>query len=486
MTAAFQRRGVIEGFYGRPWTASQRLEFVDFIGARGMNCFAYAPKDDPLLRQAWQHPFAAEQVAHMAELRTACDRWGIRLLVCVSPGLTLRYADPADVAALTAKLEAAVAAGAHDVGLLLDDIPDRLQHPADRSAFDSLAQAQAQVVTELHGRLSAVPDRDEVGLAICPTLYCGYGDEDYLAELAAGLPASVDLFWTGRAICSTTLDLADADTFAATTGRPPWYWDNYPVNDLAMIWEAHLGPYRGRDPRLAHASRGVIANPMELFESSKIPIATIADFLSDPTGYEPEESWLRAITHVVAGPAPSPEGEADAAAFATYADNVRVSCLEPSDSPHLSRLLEELAFATAVGGPPEITTAAGAITAYAATLSAAVARIQSPRFSNPALATEQAPWLNVASIGAEALAALGGIVGSTAGLADAATAAQQIATAVAPHLARLRQQRHRVFGDVLDMTLADYVDLRHTPITGPITAPTVAPIPGDTAQKGTP
>ena len=60
----------------------------------------------------------------------------------------------------------------------------------------------------------------------------------------------MDLFWTGRAICSPTLDLDDAQRFAATTGRPPLFWDNYPVNDVAMGFELHIGPYRGRDPQL--------------------------------------------------------------------------------------------------------------------------------------------------------------------------------------------------------------------------------------------
>lgn len=50
----FAVRGVIEGFYGRPWTHEQRLGLIEFIGARGMNTFVYAPKDDPLVRREWR------------------------------------------------------------------------------------------------------------------------------------------------------------------------------------------------------------------------------------------------------------------------------------------------------------------------------------------------------------------------------------------------------------------------------------------------
>lgn len=35
-TSPFAIRGVIEGFYGRPWSHQQRLDLIDFIGQRGM------------------------------------------------------------------------------------------------------------------------------------------------------------------------------------------------------------------------------------------------------------------------------------------------------------------------------------------------------------------------------------------------------------------------------------------------------------------
>lgn len=448
MTDAFAVRGVIEGFYGRPWTQAQRLDLVDFLAARQLNTFVYAPKDDPLLRRDWQTPFGGDEHRVLTELRDRCRTAGLRLIVCVSPGLTIRYSDPGHVALLADKLRSALDLGADGVGLLLDDIPDRLQHPADLTAFTGIAEAHAALVTQVAARLRE--DRPHASLMVCPLVYCGYGDEPYLVELAAGIPRDVDLLWTGRAICSATLDLADAEVFTAATGRPPLYWDNYPVNDVAMTYQAHLGPYRGRDPRLATASRGIIANPMELAESSKIPLATIADFLADPVGYDPERSWRRAIADVVGGGGDD-HAKADVAAFTAYADNVRFSCLEPSDAPIVSRLLEDLAFAVAVGGPAEVGRAAGAVASAGHTLLDAVARITGPGFANPALAAEQAPWLRVAAIGARALVRLGEV------LADPTTDRPKRAETLTPHLSELTSQRFRVFGDVLEMTLHDLI-----------------------------
>ena len=447
----FAVRGVIEGFYGRPWSPGQRLEMVDFIAARGMTTFVYGPKDDPALRRDWKVPFGETDRTRLTQLRRHCEAAGVELLVCVSPGLTIRYSDADDVRALADKLASTLDLGAAGVGLLLDDIPDRLQHPADQAAFGSLAEAHALLALAVAERVrSRYPG---ASLFVCPTIYWGYGDEPYLVDLASRLPEDIDLCWTGRAICSASLDLHDAERFTAATGRPPLYWDNYPVNDVAMTFEAHLGPYQGRDPRLATASRGIVANPMEHFESSKIPLATVADFLADPDEYDPEESWHRAIADVVGGSRRDAEAGADVEAFATYATNVRLSCLEPSDSPEIVRLIEDLTFASTVGSDEERIEAAVAVARAGQRLRDAVVRIGGPGFANPALATEQAPWLRVAGLGADALVALGSVFAGAQAPSEAAVAA-----ALGPHLAVLREQRFRVFGDVLEMTLTDLVD----------------------------
>ena len=40
-------RGVVEGFYGEPWSHEARLSLIDFYGRFKMNYYVYGPKDDP-------------------------------------------------------------------------------------------------------------------------------------------------------------------------------------------------------------------------------------------------------------------------------------------------------------------------------------------------------------------------------------------------------------------------------------------------------
>ena len=428
----FALRGVIEGFYGNPYTHEQRLELVDFIAERGLNAFIYGPKDDPLMRARWRDPYDGEALERLAELVSRCRERDVDLMYCVSPGLTMRYSSPGDMDALVAKLASVMDLGVRTFGLLLDDIPTDLQHAEDRAAFADLAGAHAAVIRALVDRLG--PGKR---LAVCPTVYWGRGDEAFIARLGAAIPTGVDLFWTGPAICSPTLDLDDARRFEVTAGRPPLYWDNYPVNDVAMTFELHVGPYRGRDPRLAEGSRGIIANPMELFEASKIPLATIADYLRDPATYDPEASWAAAIL-AVAGPA-------DAAAFAVFADNVRSSCLSAADAPVVGRALEAFAFRL---DRDEGRVAAVDLAALADRLLAAAHHLLRGPVENTALVDDCRPWIEAFELGAQAIRRIADLAAEDRLDADAGTE-------LIPYLARLRRARVRVFGDALDMALAD-------------------------------
>jgi len=435
----FAVRGVIEGFYGNPWTQTQRLAMVDWLADHGMNTFVYGPKDDPLVRRYWRDAYEGEALERLRELADRCAERGIDLVYAVGPGLTIRYSDPADVAALCAKLDSVLALGATGVTVLLDDIPPVLQHDADLAAFEDIADAHASLLRAVRAHLG-----DDARLIACPLVYHGAGDEPHIARLAAGIDPAIDLFWTGREICSTVLALEDARRFEVTASRPPLYWDNYPVNDVAMGWELHVGPYLGRDARLAEASRGIIANPMELFEASLIPLATIAAYLANPAGYEPETAWRRAIAEVAS---------ADADAFALVAENTRSSCLDDADAPTVTAALEAFLFGVDQGRGAA---AAADLTALAARLTAAVSRLLGPSPANPALVAECRPWIEAVGVGADALAAM-------ARLAADDRLERDARVVLRPYLVELRRRRVRVFGDALDMTLSDLTDTHVRP-----------------------
>ena len=50
-------RGVIEGFYGEPWTFADRESLMPFCRENKLNAYIYAPKDDLYHRTKWRESY---------------------------------------------------------------------------------------------------------------------------------------------------------------------------------------------------------------------------------------------------------------------------------------------------------------------------------------------------------------------------------------------------------------------------------------------
>lgn len=236
--------GIIEGFYGRPWTWDERLLVMAFCAQRGMTHYLYAPKDDPLHRAAWRTPYGPDDLAGFDRLVAAGT---LEVGFAVSPGLSIDYDDAADRDALVAKFTQLVDRGVGLVALALDDIEPR---PGLGAAHARLAGAV----------VDALGDRCRVVLV--PTDYTSVRSTPYLDELAAGLDASVAVAWTGPTVVCDEITVAQVRGRSEALGdRPPLVWDNYPVNDAIMADQLFTGPLRGRDPGVRASCAGWLANP---------------------------------------------------------------------------------------------------------------------------------------------------------------------------------------------------------------------------------
>jgi hypothetical protein len=257
--------GVIEGFYGPPWSWDARVEVAAWCAERGMRDYVYAPKDDPKHRHDWRAPYEADELAGFERF---ASEGALALGFAISPGLSIDADDADDRAALAAKVDQVVAVGAERVVLALDDIP---------FGGGPQGEAHARLTTWLREHLG-----ERASLSLIPTEYVGTRSTPHLDALAAGVPEDVAIGWTGRAVVNDSITVADADARAASLGgRPPLLWDNYPVNDAVMGDRLFVGPLRGREPGLADACAGYLANPMEHARASMLPLASIAALLRD-------------------------------------------------------------------------------------------------------------------------------------------------------------------------------------------------------------
>lgn len=301
-TSAFEINGVLEGFYGRPWTHEERLDIIRFTSRFGMQSYVYAPKDDPYHRARWRDSYSGEALQRFEEMMQTAREENVEIWYAISPGLDMVYSSDDDYKALMNKMDAMIALGVANVALFVDDVPESLIHDADKEMFGSLAEAHVYVGNRLYEDLS----RRNVRLALCPTTYTdAWGDREYIRYMGANLDPDIPIFWTGTDVVTGEITLAQALEWGKKLQRKPLIWDNYPVNDFDTN-RLFLGPFDGRDANLDAGVIGILANPMNQPYASMIPLATLAYYVRDPRGYDPDEAIERALRELFPAPAIQP------------------------------------------------------------------------------------------------------------------------------------------------------------------------------------
>ena len=259
--------GVIEGFYGDPWSHAERLACIDAMAGWGANAYVWAPKSEPRHRNAWADEFTAQEVAQFAELIARDER--VMVSIALTPGSTATIDD------ITAKFGPLVAAGCRTVTLCFDDLP----------VLDAAAHHR-----ELANATVAAMDVD---VCLVPTHYMGTNSSSYLDTLIDGLSDRVRLMWTGVSVVADSIPADHAAARAQSAGgRLPLLWDNVPVNDGFMGGFLHLGPYVGREAGLRETVSGVLLNPMLSMRAS---LPTLESACAWWRSDDPIEAWRSAV-----------------------------------------------------------------------------------------------------------------------------------------------------------------------------------------------
>ena len=288
-------RGIIEGFYGEPWSHAERLGLLRFAGAEGFNLWVHAPKDDPYHRRLWREPYPEEELVRIAELAAEAARLGVDFAYAIAPGLDLCYSKESEWEVLLAKVDQVRSVGIRSFQLLWDDLEHTLNCPEDEALYGHEERPSAAAQAPFTNRFAKEVEQSG-SLVVCPMGYAGTGDSPYRKIFGERLDPGIVVYWTGPEVVSIgisreALDLA-VERFR---GHELLLWDNYPVNDFEP-GKLFLGPLRGRDPRLAEGRcAGLVANAMVQAVPSKLALATVADWLRDPHGYDPDASFERAL-----------------------------------------------------------------------------------------------------------------------------------------------------------------------------------------------
>ncbi len=282
-------RGVIEGFYGNPWSQEDCLDMLRFSDHTKMNVFIYAPKNDPYHKAQWAEPYPDAKAAELQQLATEGLKHKVHFVWAIHPGNDIKGNNKEKA---LAKFEAMYNLGIRQFAVFFDDIT---------SGVD--VDAQVEYLNYLNMNfIKSKPDTKP--LIVCPTEYCvsfagGWNtDSQYLNKLGAGIDKDIQIMWTGAGVVDMNQKSA-AEWFTNKTGHKPYIWLNYPVTDYGYEGgPLLLAPYEAADATIPSNIEAFCSNPMEYYEASKVGLYGISDFTWNPTAYNAEANWEQALSYL--------------------------------------------------------------------------------------------------------------------------------------------------------------------------------------------
>ncbi len=288
-------RGFIEGYYGLPWSNEDRMSLMEFGGDFKMTSYIFAPKDDPYHRELWRTLYPADELAEIKEMVELGNSVKCRFVWTAHPFLGGFNGNDVqgEINSLLAKFDQLYGIGVRQFGVLADDAGS-----IDYSVLIQIMTAVSDWAAE---------KGDVYDSVFCPAGYnhSWQGNYNELNALDKEFPEDVQIFWTGEAVCQPveqkTLDhfrrnIVNED--GKTERRAPLFWLNWPVNDInSARMLMGKGSLLQTDIKVEDLA-GVITNPMQEAEASKVAIFAVADYAWNVAGFDDDKSWEDSFAYI--------------------------------------------------------------------------------------------------------------------------------------------------------------------------------------------
>ena len=276
-------RGVVEGFYGQPWSHEARMSLIDFCSHHKLNTYIYGPKNDRYHRARWRQLYPETEARQLQSLVARAREKEVDFVWAVHPGDDIKWNEE-DRDKLVAKLESMYQLGVRAFAVFFDDI-----------GKGKNAAEQADLLNYINRNFIQAKG-DVRPLIMCPSDYNRsrwHPETAYLETLGDKLDADIHIMWTGdRALSDIT---ADNLTWVQTIfKRRPYIWWNFPVTDFSND-RILMGKVIGITPAIRTDASAFVSNPMEYAEASKLALFSVANYTWNINAYDAEASWQEGI-----------------------------------------------------------------------------------------------------------------------------------------------------------------------------------------------
>ena len=321
--ADIRDRGIIEGYYGVPYSAEVTMDLFRFMARYKMNSYMYGAKSDPYHSRYWSEPYPADITEEqknigflsqdmLRQITEVSHATKVNFVWAIHPGTAFTDAAEKDVnSRIMDKFESMYSLGVRQFGVFVDDVGVPYDAPSLKLCADRLTDLQNRI--DSRWNVSGAAPADTVKpLNYVPQLYAYSWTTRENArrffESLAATPDKINIYITGRAVW-TVPNNEDIEVVKDFLGRSTGWWWNYPCNDNDMTKLFPMDIYSNfRDERhidnLARLEaledeKTLIINPMQQGEISKITLFSVADYAWNSKAFNNENSWNASLAAVV-------------------------------------------------------------------------------------------------------------------------------------------------------------------------------------------
>ncbi|MBO7068054.1 MAG: beta-N-acetylglucosaminidase domain-containing protein [Bacteroidaceae bacterium] len=322
--ADVKNRGIIEGYYGVPYSAEVTKDLFRFMARYKLNMYMYGAKSDPYHSQKWADAYPASittqqrQLGYLSQsmlhdITKVAHQCKVNFIWAIHPGSTFtKSSDNTVVSKIMTKFQNMYRLGVRQFGLCVDDVGI----PTD----DATQKLNADRVTELQNLIDqkwnvegAAPEDTVKPLNVVPQLYnfnqSTAENRQKFYNALSSTPAKVDIYITGQRTW-TVPNSSDLQLGKSYLGREVSWWWNYVCNDQDVTKLFPLDTYTNFSihPRISSSSRletdlqgakTILINPMQQGEVSKIALFSIGDYIWNTAAFDNMASWEAALPAVV-------------------------------------------------------------------------------------------------------------------------------------------------------------------------------------------
>lgn len=354
-------RGLVEGYYGVPYPAAVKMDLMRFMMKHKMNSYMYGAKNDPYHAGKWREPYPTSLTQNQIDggmitqdmIRQICQvshQTKVNFIWAIHLGNDLVNSKTV-VSECMSKYEKMYKLGVRQFGVFVDDVGI----PGSQEGYDANAKNIGDIQRSIEAKWNiagAEPADTVKPIQFVNQIYAlGFAGEQQRTafyQALATTPKNIAIYITGWGVW-TVPNTSDVTYVKNILGRDVSWWWNYPCNDNDKTKLFTMDMYSNFSDmtRVDSNSRmqadlqnclGILSNPMQQGEVSKIALFSLADYAWNTAGFDNSASWTAAFPAIV--------GKELAADFQTLARYLRYN-----DGGSLSTLVNDYKKSLEQGSP---------------------------------------------------------------------------------------------------------------------------------------